>query len=298
MRLKSVVERALRSSPRLYAIASRAYHTANGSFRTLSPGAPPSISRGFELARAAALADGRDPNTEVGDYYEFGLFRGYTFLSAQRAADELGLTGTRFYGFDSFKGLPPVVGADRPEPGRTPLQTFDGHFFEGQYACSRRQVERSLSARGFDWSRAALIEGFYNESLTPELKERFPFRPAAVVLFDCDLYSSTRDAMAWMDDLLRPGSVLLFDDWFSYGDAPGRGQPRAFGEFLAARPDLRAEALWEFENNGKAFVLRAAKPHPRQASRATSRHAGARSQTREREDKPAPSTLDNPAPFR
>lgn len=236
MRPKKLIEHALRRTPPLYRLASKIYHRMNGSFRTLSPGAPGAIHRAFELMRE---------HGEVGDYYEFGVFRGYTFLSAQKSCDALGLTGTRFWGFDSFQGLPPVEGVDRAE----------GEFFQGQFACGKDEVVANLSQHGMDWSRAELIPGFFSDSLTPELKRRLPLRPASVVVLDCDLYSSTQEALDWMADLLAPRAVLLFDDWHSFGGAPDRGQPLAFREFLERHPRFRAEEGWEFTNNGKTFLL-------------------------------------------
>ncbi|HYG64689.1 MAG TPA: TylF/MycF/NovP-related O-methyltransferase, partial [Thermoanaerobaculia bacterium] len=239
LRPKKLIELALRRTPPLYRLASRVYHRMNPSFRTLSPGAPGAIRRAFELVRD------RSPDGLVGDYYEFGLFRGFTFLSAQRSCDELGLAGTRFWGFDSFQGLPAVEGIDRAE----------GEFFEGQFACGKQEVIDNLSRHGMDWSRAELIEGFFSDSLTEELKRRLPFRPAGVVVLDCDLYSSTQEALSWMSGLLGATTVLLFDDWLSFGGTPDRGQPLAFREFLERHPGLHSEEGWDFANNGRTFVV-------------------------------------------
>ena len=239
LRPKKLIEIALRRTPPLYRFASKVYHRMNGSFRTLSPGAPGAITRAFELVKE------HSPGGQAGDYYEFGVFRGFTFLSAQRACDALGLTGPRFWGFDSFQGLPPVEGIDKA----------DNQFFEGQFACGKDEVAANLSRHGLDWSRAELFEGFFHDSLTEELKRRRPFRPAAVVVLDCDLYSSTREALAWMTGLLSPFTILLFDDWHSYGTSPDLGQPRAFREFLAQNPGFRAEEGWEFADNGRTFLL-------------------------------------------
>jgi hypothetical protein len=180
-----------------------------------------------------------------GDYYEFGLYRGYTFWYAQKAADRVQLEGMRFFGFDSFQGLPEVEGGDQKQ----------GIFFSGDYLCTRTEVERQITAHGFDWARAALIEGFFDQSLRPGLRQEHEMGSAALVLIDCDLYQSTVPALRFLADLLQDGTVLLFDDWYCFGDSSDNGEPRAFREFLADHPEWAADDLMDFPNYGKAFVF-------------------------------------------
>jgi O-methyltransferase len=180
-----------------------------------------------------------------GDYYEFGLFRGYSFWYAQQAANRVNLEGMRFFGFDSFEGLPEIEGNDRKR----------GLFFSGDYRCTRAEVTRQISEHGFDWSRAALIEGFFDKSLTPSIRTEHQMGPAALVLIDCDLYQSTVPVLGFLDALFQDGTVILFDDWYCFGDSEDHGEPRAFHEFLADRKEWHAEALMDFPIYGKAFVM-------------------------------------------
>lgn len=180
-----------------------------------------------------------------GDYYEFGLFRGYSFWYAQQAADREGIAGMRFYGFDSFSGLPEVLGGDRDS----------GLFFSGDYRCSREEVVAQLSEHGFDWSRGQLVEGFFDQSLTPEVRAEQRMGLASLVLVDCDLYQSTVPVLRFLAPLLQHGTVMLFDDWHCFGEVADRGEPRAFAEFLAEHKEWRAEMLMDFPAYGRAFVL-------------------------------------------
>lgn len=241
MSLKNSIENVLKHYPPLFRLGSNLYHKCNGSFRTLSPGTPEAIQKAFALIR-------EESNSRIGDYYEFGLFRGYTFLQAFKHCKSLGIDTPNFYGFDSFEGLPPAIGVDEA----------DGRFFEGQFACSKTEVERNLADNGMDSSRATLVEGFYEESLTKALREKHDFRSASVVLFDCDYYSSTRTAMRWMQPYIGLSTILLFDDWFSYseGDDKKLGQQKALYEFLQENPQYYAEPLWRFSSHGKGFMVR------------------------------------------
>ena len=235
--LKGAAAKVLGRSPRALAAASRLLYSIDRRFRTLSPATPDAV-------HAAWIAAKKLQSSAIGDYYEFGVFRGYTLWRAQQSAKQLGIRDPRFWGFDSFQGLPAVTGTDAE----------DGIFFEGQFACSREEVLSQLSARGADMNRITLIKGYFSESLTPRTRQIHAFRPAGVVLIDCDLYSSTVEVLAWLADLLQENSILLFDDWKSFGQRPDRGQPLAFGEFLK-RKQWRAESFLEFGRNGRAFIL-------------------------------------------
>jgi len=238
--VKTHIENSLRRFPVLFQLGSRVYHTFNGSFRTLSPGTPQALFDAFKLAKEYAGDD------SVGDYYEFGLFRGYTFLEAFKHCQALGLDDTHFYGFDSFEGLPEPAGE---------IDAVDNRFFKGQFACSLDSVKKNLSTNGMDFNRATFVKGFYSDSLTETLRGQHNFKKAAVVLLDCDYYSSTIDALNWLLPLLEHQSILLFDDWFSYGESDELGQQKALQEFLQMNPSLSVEPMCEFREHGKGFVL-------------------------------------------
>jgi hypothetical protein len=206
-------------------------------FFPLSNGGPGAIDEVMDRLRAGGPA---------GDYYEFGLYRGYTFWYAQQAANRVGLSGMRFFGFDSFAGLPEVEGED----GQAAI------FIPGDYACTKAEVERQVTEHGFDWTRAALTEGYFDASLTPETKRALGAGPAALVMVDCDLYQSTVPVLAFIADRLQDGTVVLFDDWYCFGGAADRGEPRAFREFLQRHPEWKAKPLMDFPAYGRAFVMR------------------------------------------
>jgi hypothetical protein len=236
----SWVERPLRHFPAVYRLASRALYRFDRSFYTLSPGLPLALQRAMSTLAASGLLGKTD-------YYEFGIFRGYGLYAAQKAARDLGAAAMRFWGFDSFRGLPAVDGVD--EGGSM--------FFEGQFSCSRHFAERALRDSGADMQTITLVEGFFADSLTPELRLRHSFKPVGVALIDCDLYSSTVPVLAWLADLLRPGSMLMMDDWHAFGDEPSKGQQLALSEWLQSRPDAALEHMFDFGAHGRAFSVRA-----------------------------------------
>jgi hypothetical protein len=207
-------------------------------FISVSAGGADAIGRALKRLKAEAV---------FGDYYEFGLYRGYTFWSAQRLALAVGFEGMRYFGFDSFQGLP-----------NTSSKDHDNHmFFPGDYRASQNEVVGYLSDHGLDWSRATLIPGFFDSSLTSEVKRQHAMGPAALVMVDCDLYQSTVPVLSFVRDLIQNGTIILFDDWFCYGGSEDEGEPRALSEFLGGNPEWRAEHVFDYPRFGRAFAMRA-----------------------------------------
>lgn len=123
------------------------------------------------------------------DYLEFGVWKGETFkkwLAMNTNAQ------SRFFGFDSFEGLPEDWEKDLPKgtfsvDGQTPeIQDQRGEF----------------------------VVGWFDNTLYPFL-ERYPLNRQLVVHIDCDLYSSTLFVLAALDRHLPPRTILIFDDYSS-----------------------------------------------------------------------------------
>jgi O-methyltransferase len=218
-------------------------------FAPEDPFTPGGVERALMAARAAGL-------TKHGDYYEFGLFRGYTFWHAQHVMTIAGEREMRFVGFDSFAGLPEPDGIDR----------YKADFVKGQYCASLSAVRTALDEHGVDWDRTVLVPGFFEDTLAPDTVVRHALRPAAVVLIDSDLYRSAVVVLEFLDGLLMDGAYVLFDDWNAFDADETRGERRAFREFLDRHPQWSAAPAFEFGTYGAAFRL----VHP---GRATERSA-------------------------
>ena len=158
----------------------------------------------------------------------------------------------RLIGFDSFQGLPPE-----------PEQRVE-MFYEGQYSCAEGQVRTWLSQHGADWNRLMLVPGFYEDTLTEKTKADIGLKKCAVAMLDCDIYSSTKVALTWLDDVIEPGSIVILDDWDAYGDDEKSwtdGQRRAMKEHEASSRWVFAE-LFRYAKGmrgGLAFVCARAK---------------------------------------
>ena len=199
----------------------------------------PAVEKAFDIAIKNGVAD-------KGDYYEFGIFKGFTFWNAQQKGNTEKLNKMRFFGFDSFAGLPVIEGLD---------VTDNEEFYEGQYNCSKENVTKNLTKKGVDWERTHLIEGYFDKSLNNKTKKDLKTGKVSIALIDCDLYSSTVDVLNFLDGMLMKGSVLMFDDWNCFNKDDEKGQRKAFTEFKQKHKGFAVKELYPYGPHGQVFQV-------------------------------------------
>lgn len=188
-------------------------------------------------------------NRIQGDILEFGVFRGRSLIFFDNLIKRVWRpelrNSYRMFGFDSFLGLPEPAenGADHPD------------FTKGMYSCSKEEVHSMLREAKVDLDKIQLVEGYYSESLKPELMEQFSIKRASLINIDCDLYESTLAALQWCEPVISQGTIINFDDWFCYEGREDNGEQRAFNEFLEQNPHLTAKPFSTYSWHGKAFVM-------------------------------------------
>jgi hypothetical protein len=188
-----------------------------------------------------------------GDYYEFGVFQGVSVARAVRSdiawRKKTGRAHVgKFYGFDSFQGLPPFAAGDH-------LEGY-GVFQPGQFADTQPQrVLDHIVGEGLPADRVTLIPGFFSESLDSEVTLRLLEESrVAIAHIDCDLYSSAMECLEFLDGRLADGAVVLFDDWFCYRGRPDSGVHKAFDEWRAMR-DYIVSDYFTYSWAGRAFII-------------------------------------------
>ena len=133
-------------------------------------------------------------------FLEFGVFEGWSINFCSSLIPE-----AKFYGFDSFEGLP---------------ETWNSRFFKGSF-----DVKGNLPKVN---DNVSLIKGYFNETLPKFLEEHK--EKAAFIHIDCDLYSSTKTIFDNIYDRIVPNTVIQFDEYYNY---PGwrNHEFKAFQEF-------------------------------------------------------------------
>lgn len=179
-----------------------------------------------------------------GDYLEFGVHKGRSLITAYRLSTRYNLS-MKFYAFDSFGGLPAITGVD--------AQGFS-EFSPGEYSCSIKNFRKNLVRGGVDLMRVSLIPGWYDQTLKKETKKNLSLKKASIILVDCDLYESTVPVMNFITDYIQEGTIIIFDDWFSFRGNPHRGEQRAFREWLEKNPSFQAVEFYK-AGNINSFIM-------------------------------------------
>lgn len=176
-----------------------------------------------------------------GYYFEFGSHGANTMRMAWDNFHHL--FDFTYAAFDSFEGLPEIEDIDKMEL-----------FKKGKMQTSENDFIETVARQGLPREKLIIVKGFYEFSLTEELKQRLLAKKAAVVYIDCDLYKSTIPVLNFIKDFLQKGTIIVFDDWNCFFGDPNLGQRRAFKEFRAQNPDLVFEDFVQ-TNEAKSFIF-------------------------------------------
>lgn len=122
------------------------------------------------------------------DYLEFGVFEGASIRSWSGLNQN---PESRFFGFDSFEGLP---------------EDWHSGKKKGAFSTGGRQPEIADA-------RVSFVAGWFQNSLRRFMASYCP-QSQLVIHVDCDVYSSTLYCLTVLDPLMTPGTVIVLDDFF------------------------------------------------------------------------------------
>lgn len=203
-------------------------------------------------------------NQTPGDYLEFGVHTGRSFVTAAqvhardrarvlawpdfRGVDAAALPPMRFFAFDAFdRGFPEPAGPDASE--LRPVQ-----WSAGGMRTREADFLETCRRAGLDMSRVHVLAGYFADTLTEAARREHGLERAAVAHFDCDLYASTARALAFCEPLTDVGSVFIFDDWFRFRGSERHGQHRAFAEWRQEHPRFGFRELHRWRAGAVAFI--------------------------------------------
>jgi predicted O-methyltransferase YrrM len=164
-----------------------------------------------------------DPDMEFrGLVLEFGVATGRTLNQFARW-----LPNKTIHGFDGFKGLP---------------EDWTSRMRRGFFA--RNNLPRVRD-------NCELHVGWFDDTL-PEFARANFHRPVQLLHIDCDLYSSTVTVLRELREMIRPGTVIIFDEYINY---PGwqLDEFRAWQEYVT-RHDRKYEYIGRVSRHQKVAV--------------------------------------------
>lgn len=124
-------------------------------------------------------------NDEFPHVLEFGVYKGQTI---EQIRSSLSIEKFQVFGFDSFEGLPEDwVGTDLTK----------GFFSTNRAVPNIKDVD--------------FYVGWFKDTI-PEYMQSA--NAISLVHVDCDLYSSTIEILYNLTPWFRPGTIIVFDEWY------------------------------------------------------------------------------------
>ncbi|ANN64797.1 hypothetical protein BHYOB78_00860 [Brachyspira hyodysenteriae ATCC 27164] len=134
-------------------------------------------------------------------FLEFGVFNGTSINRLSSIMEK-----NKFYGFDSFEGLP---------------NNWEGWTFnKGYFDLSGNMPKVN--------DNVCLVKGYFDKTLPDFLKEHQ--EKIIFIHIDCDLYSSTKIIFDNIYDRIIVGTIIIFDEYFNYPNWQNH-EYKAFKEF-------------------------------------------------------------------
>ena len=203
-------------------------------------------------------------NQISGDYLEFGVWKGNSFIEAYQQIESysemfyapnstLGKSGMdvenifkkiRYHAFDSFEGLSASPSGDQP------LQ-----YFEGNYKAEEELFIDKLTEAKLDLTRVTTTKGWFSESLNSKTAEELSLMEVAIAYIDCDLYDPALDALNFITPFIKQGTILIFDDWFRNKGNPYQGVQGAVLKWLENNKEFFLQHYYSCDTRTTLFIV-------------------------------------------
>ena len=198
----------------------------------------------------------------VGDYYEFGVYRGQTLISFYKTIQSIAkkrietgniigvqdntlqkrekiLNGMSYHAFDSFEGLPDLTLNDE----------LSEDFSKGQYTSSVEELMHMAEKYKIPKDIIKIHPGWFNITCNESYAKKNNLPKASIIWLDCDLYSSAKDALNIFDTIVQDGTIIVIDDWFNFKGHPDRGVQRAFNDWRFSKEISNKYIIHEYNKD-------------------------------------------------
>ena len=181
-----------------------------------------------------------------GDYLEFGVFTGSSFVLAMRAHKKLKYLGkldTKFYGFDSFSGF-----------GKVSKEDAHPFYLDDIFNIDAERVTRNIKkkSKGLD---VKIVEGFFEETIKDKHPSQFDMSAARIVFIDCDLKEPAQIVFSFIKPIIQQGMILVMDDFYSYRGDSCLGVSGAYKKFCEENQNIKWRKVFDYGYGGIAYMV-------------------------------------------
>lgn len=143
-----------------------------------------------------------------GAIVECGVAAGSNFAQMIKASIDSGIN-RKYYGFDSFKGIPFGIDLDVEQPGIGKMDGMDGRLEStGITVHDKPGVIMNLKKWGVMNENVHLIEGWFQDTL-----HKTETGYISVLRLDGDLYESTKVCLEQLYHRVQKGGLIIIDDY-------------------------------------------------------------------------------------
>lgn len=172
----------------------------------------------------------------LNNFYQFGVWTCRSMVDMIR----MNLNIDKYFGFDSFEGLP-------DEPNENIYEDIKAYgitdWCKGMYSSKdwfkvnsiQQAMENSyhLLSHFAPREKIVLVDGYWETVLTDELAKQHNMGPALYIDIDGDIYTSALHALDFVfrNKIVQPGTLIGYDDWGTPGHKTFQtGESRAHKE--------------------------------------------------------------------
>lgn len=181
----------------------------------------------------------------AGDIAECGVWRGGSMMVVAHLLGDLGDTARELYLYDTYEGMSEPTEHDRDAEGVTAEEQLRGTPRGTGVWCeaSIEDVRANLFATGYPQDQIHFVKGKVEDTIPGTLPGEL-----ALLRLDTDWYESTKHELEHLYPLLKPGGVLIIDDYGYW-----KGARKAVDEYLASL-DEGAGFLHRIDNTGRLLI--------------------------------------------
>lgn len=166
-------------------------------------------------------------NNIPGHFVECGVYKGGSAVIIARTLISMNVTNRKIYLYDTFEGMTNPIAFDKKQGTETQAsqilaETPKGNGENVWAISSMDSVVKVLQQLNYSFNNFQLIKGDVLETLNQTTPESI-----ALLRLDTDWYESTKKEMEVLYPLVKPGGVVIVDDYGHWS-----GSRKAIDEFL------------------------------------------------------------------